>query len=83
MKIKTLMSLLSILLSISFLFGCNNDNETDVVDPAPETPEVQTPGMDEEEPDLDEEPTEEGNEQPGMDEEEPDLDEEPTEERNN
>lgn len=77
MNPKSLLSLLSILLSLGFLFGCNNDE----VDPAPEeTPEVQTPGMDEEEPDLDEEPSEEGNEQPGMDEEEPDLDEEPSEE---
>ncbi|KAA0544613.1 hypothetical protein FZW96_19585 [Bacillus sp. BGMRC 2118] len=78
MNTKYIVSLLSILLSVGFLFGCNNDE--DVVDPAPETPEVQTPGMDEEEPDLDEEPSEEGNEQPGMDEEEPDLDEEPSEE---
>jgi hypothetical protein len=75
MNFKMLMSIFSVLLSIGFLFGCNNVDDTD---PAP--PEVQTPGMDEEEPDLDEEPTEEGNEQPGMDEEEPDLDEEPSEE---
>jgi hypothetical protein len=78
MNAKTILSLLSILLSIGFLFGCNN---VDGTDPAPPVaPEVQTPGMDEEEPDLDEERTEEGNEQPGMDEEEPDLDEESSEE---
>jgi hypothetical protein len=77
MNAKTILSLLSILLSIGFLFGCNNADDTD---PAPPAPEVQTPGMDQEEPDLDEEPAEEGNEQPGMDEEEPDLDEEPAEE---
>ncbi|UGB30359.1 hypothetical protein [Metabacillus sp. B2-18] len=77
MNTKRLMSLLTIFLSLGFLFGCNTAEEQD---PAP--PEVETPGMDEEEPDLDEEPSEEGNEAPGMDEEEPDLDEEPSEENN-
>lgn len=82
MSSKIVLALLTVLFSMSCLFGCNNvDNQEN--DPAPPTPEVQTPGMDEEEPDLDEEPSEEGNEKQGMDEEEPDLDEEPSEERNN
>lgn len=74
-------TLLSSLLSVSLLFGCNVDNDLDNDPAPPATPEIQTPGMDEEEPDLDEEPSEEGAENPGMDEEEPDLDEEPSEER--